>query len=98
MRIDPILIKTQLPATFVQTQNKTHFYGNQNYRSGILPVSRYENDWLSHRLFHNLKSHSNALNYKTKPFAEVHGSLMSRIERNDKFYNFSLICQEKSRP
>ena len=57
--------------------------------SGLLRDSRYEHDWLSHRFFHNLKSHSNGLNYKTKPFAEVYGSLMSRIERKYKFYNFS---------
>ena len=63
--------------------------GTKIIESGLLPDSRYEHDWLGHRFFHNLKSHSNGLNYKTKPFAEVHGSLMSRTERNYKLYDFS---------
>ena len=90
MRIDPILIKTQLPATFVQTQKKkTTSTGTKIIESGILPDSRYEHDWLSHRFFRNLKSRSNGLDYKTRPFAEVHGSLMSKIKQNYRFYNFS---------
>ena len=89
MRIDPILTKTQLSGTFVQTQIRPTSTGTKIIESGILPDSRYEHDWLSHRFFHNLKSHSNGLDCKTRPFAEVHGSLMSRIERNYKFYNFS---------
>ena len=56
--------------------------GTKIIESGILSDSRYEHDWLSHCFFLNLKSHSNGLDYKTKLFAEVHGSLMSRIERN----------------
>ena len=77
--------------------------GTKIIASGSLPDSRYEHDGLSQRLFllvcfcfvfvcfffHNLKSHSNGLNYKTRPFAGVHGSLMSRIEQNYKFYDFS---------
>ena len=38
---------------------------------------------------HNLKNHSNGVNYKTRPFAKVHGSLMSKIARNCKFYDLS---------
>ena len=48
--------------------------GTKIIESGLLPDSRYEHDWLSHRFFHNLKSHSNGLDCKTRPFAEVHGS------------------------
>ena len=56
--------------------------------SCLLPDSRYEHDWLSHRFFHNLKSHSNGLDYKTRPFAEVHGSLMSRLDEITDFTIF----------
>ena len=50
--------------------------GTEIIESAILPDSRDEHDWLSHRFSHNLKSHSNGINYKTTPFAEVHGSLL----------------------
>ena len=50
--------------------------GTEMIESAILPDSRYEHDRLSHRFSHNLKSHSNGINYKTTPFAEVHGSLL----------------------
>ena len=49
--------------------------GTEIVESAILPDSRYEDDWFSHRLSHNLKSNSNGVNYKTSPFAGVHGSL-----------------------
>ena len=50
--------------------------GTESIESAILPDSRYEHDWLSHRFSHNLKSHSNGINYKTTPLTEVLGSLL----------------------
>ena len=50
--------------------------GTEIIESAILPDSRYEHDWLSHRFSLKLKSHSNGINYKTTPFAEMHGSLL----------------------
>ena len=50
--------------------------GTEVIESAILPDSRYEDDWLSHRFSHNLKSNSNGVSYRTTPFAGVHGSLL----------------------
>ena len=48
-------------------QKRTHFCGKQIYRIRYCTC------------FHNLKSHGNGVNYKTRPFAKVHGSRMSKI-------------------
>ena len=41
--------------------------GTESIESAILPDSRYEHDWLSHRFSHNLKSHSNGIRELNQP-------------------------------
>ena len=53
-------------------------------KSAILPASRCNDDWLSHR---NLKNHGTGVNYNTRAFANLQGSLMPRIAMKNRSPN-----------